>query len=161
MTVSAPEPQDVAPKPREGVDEQQLPDYVVKQLAWYATYMRSSRIGYYILELLAIGLAAAVPVATTTGAATGVIAVLGSAAAAVGASRHVFGFDRNWTARAVIGERIKARAALFGLGQIDAPQLVAEVAELVERETAGWSYTVRAGGRAPQRGDSTSGGAHD
>lgn len=89
-------------------------------------------------------MAAAVPVAIATGTVPGVVAALGSAATAVGAARHIFGFDRNWTARAVTAERIKGRAVLFTLGLMDAPRLVTDVTELVDRETAGWSHAVRA-----------------
>ena len=146
MTVSDSEPEPPTPPPAPGAagGDRVPPPYVTEELGWYARYSRSARIGYYILEMLAIGLAAAVPVATAIGTATWVIAGFGSAATAIGAARHVFGFDRNWPARAVTAERIRGRVAMFTLGVIDAPQLVTDVTELVDRETAGWSHGVRA-----------------
>jgi hypothetical protein len=123
--------------------ERAVPAYVENQLAWYTRNTRGARIGFYVLELLAIGLAAAVPVATVAGTSPWVIALLGSGATAVAAARHVFGFDRNWTGRAVTAERIRGRVAPPPPPPIDAPQLVAEVSDLVDRETAGWGQGVR------------------
>jgi hypothetical protein len=75
------------------------------------------------------------------------------------AARHVLGFDRNWTSRAVTAERIKARVGLFHLGVLDAERLVADVADLVDRETAGWSHGVRSSRDAGPRHDPDPGSA--
>ena len=140
LVTAAAQQLDPAPEPTYG---RAVPAYVEEQLDWYVRNRRSARIGFYVLELLAIGLAAAVPVMTVVGTRPWVIALLGSAATAVAAARHVCGFDRNWTGRAVTAERIRSRVEVFRLGVIDAPQLVADVSDLVDRETAGWGQGVR------------------
>jgi hypothetical protein len=72
-----------------------------------------------------------------------VTAALGSLAATATRARHILGFDRNWTGRAATAERITALIALFGLHQINDAQLVQQVAELVDRETAVWEHAVQ------------------
>lgn len=80
--------------------------------------------------------------ASAAGAVTWVTAALGSLAAAATSARHILGFDRTWTVRALAVERIKALIALFELRQIDDIQLVQEVAQIVDREAADWQHTV-------------------
>jgi uncharacterized low-complexity protein len=58
----------------------------------------------------------------------------------------------------VTAERIKARIGLFRLGLLDERQLVTEVADLVDRETAGWSHGVRSARAGETRAGETRAG---
>ncbi|RZU11369.1 uncharacterized protein DUF4231 [Kribbella rubisoli] len=126
----------------------EIPQYVCDELQWYSTAALVARNGNYTLEIIAIGAAAAVPVATAAGWAPWLAATLGALAAVAGGARHIFGWQRTGPPRARTLAHIKTEVALFNVKSLSCAELVEDVADLVEWEVAEFDRTAH---RSPAR----------
>ncbi|WP_432874900.1 hypothetical protein ACQPYH_23050 [Kribbella sp. CA-245084] len=118
-----------------------IPQYVCTELQWYRRATTVARYGNYALEIIAIGAAAGVPVATAAGGDPWPAATLGALAAVAGGARHVFGWQRTGPPRALTLARIKTEVALFKVKSLTCADLVEDVADLVEQEVGEFERT--------------------
>lgn len=122
-----------------------LPGSVVERMQFYANQMRRQRQANYVLEGLAVAVAAAIPAVAALGAPVGVAAVLGAIVAIVGGLRQVTRPGENWIRTSGTMVAVQREAVLWSAGaspydEADADvRLVERVEELVARETAGWA----------------------
>ncbi|WUJ70090.1 SLATT domain-containing protein [Kribbella soli] len=130
----------------------EIPHYVCTELQWYRKATTVARNGNYALEIIAIGAAAGVPVATAAGWAPWLVATLGALAAVAGGARHIFGWQRTGPPRALTLARINTEVALFKAKSLSCAELVEDVADLVEREVGEFERTAH---RSPARARTT------
>src|SRR5664280_2537812 len=94
-------------------DGQELPASVVARWSFFACQARRSKNGYFLLECLALGLAAAVPVSAALGASVRLPAVLGAGVVVTNGLRQIFRFHEEWISSAGTRYAIEREIVLF------------------------------------------------
>jgi hypothetical protein len=129
-------------------NEREVLKRVDDQIAYYGRRSRENRTWYYVLALVGVIAAAAVPVLALTEALPQVTATVGALIVVIQGAQLLFQFQQNWTNYRVTGEALKQERALFqgDAGPYrrasDARALFVERTEAVmRREHAAWEAT--------------------
>ena len=100
-----------------GASGDQLPANVVPRWSFFARQARRSRNAYYLLEALALMLAASVPASAALGAGIGVAAVLGAGVVVANGLRQIGRFHEEWISSAQARYAIEREIVLFTWGK--------------------------------------------
>ena len=94
-------------------DDQALPKVVLTRWSWHKAAAGRNRKRYAITELAAAGAAAAIPVATTAGWNSLIVALLGSTVLVATGVRTTFQLHENWIEHTKVRQGIEFEASLF------------------------------------------------
>lgn len=121
-----------------GLEGDQLPASVVARWSYFARQARRSRNGYFLLDALALVLAASIPAAAAVGAGIKVAAVLGAAVVVANGLRQIGRFHEEWISSAQTRYAIEREIVLFTWGKwpYQGMSAGANLAEEVERIAA-------------------------
>jgi uncharacterized protein DUF4231 len=100
-----------------GVHGDQLPASVKERWSSFARQTRRSRNAYYLLEALALMLAASIPASAALGAGIGVAGALGAAVVVANGLRQIGGFHEEWISAAQCRYEIETEIVLFISGK--------------------------------------------
>jgi hypothetical protein len=101
-----------------GVNGDQLPASVKARWSSFARQARRSRNAYFILDALALVLAASIPASAALGAGIKVAAALGAAVVVANGLRQIGGFHEEWVSSAQARYAIESEIVLFIYGKV-------------------------------------------
>lgn len=121
-----------------GVDGDQLPATVVARWSYFSRQARRSRNGYFLLDVLALVLAASIPASAAVGAGIKVAAALGAAVVVANGLRQIGRFHEEWISSAQAKYAIEREIVLFIWGKrpYQGTNARADLAEEVEKIAA-------------------------
>lgn len=121
-----------------GVGGDQLPANVVARWRFFARQSRRSRNAYFLLDILALALAASIPVSAAFGAGTEVAAALGAAVVVTSGLRQIGSFHEEWISSAQARYAIERQIVLFTWGRepYQEPGASGKLADEVEKIAA-------------------------
>src|SRR5260370_2288180 len=121
-----------------GVGGDQLPTNVVARWSYFARQARRSRNAYFVLDALALVLAASIPASAALGAGIKVAAALGAAVVVANGLRQIGRFHEEWASSAQARYAIEREIVLFTWGKrpYQGTSARANLAEEVEKIAA-------------------------
>lgn len=126
-------------------DDQPVPLTVLERWRWFTRGSRRARRRYGVVEIVAIVVSAAIPVAAAAELAAPLVAALGAVVLVATALRTTFGLHENWIENSQIGYAIEREVALYlsSAAPYDAEdaqrQLVVRVEAIAEQGGERWA----------------------